>query len=43
MAAKALEARFEHLSVADENEAPNNGSTMLKSKVHRNLPTTEAC
>ncbi|ETN42617.1 uncharacterized protein HMPREF1541_01774 [Cyphellophora europaea CBS 101466] len=33
MAAKTLEARFEHLSVHDENEAPNNGSTMLKSKV----------
>jgi aurora kinase, other len=33
MATKTLEARFEHLSVQDENEAPNNGSTMLKSKV----------
>ena len=32
MAAKTLEARFEHLSVNDENEAPN-GTTMLKSKV----------
>lgn len=33
MAAKTLEARFEHLTVNDENEAPNNASTMLKSKV----------
>lgn len=35
MAAKTLEARFEHLSVNDENEAPSSGSTMLKSKVRR--------
>lgn len=33
MAIKTLEARLEHLSVTDENEAVNNGSTMLKSKV----------
>jgi len=33
MATKTLEARFEHLSVKDENEAAQNGSTMLKSKV----------
>jgi len=33
MATKTLEARFEHLNVNDENEAPHNGSTMLKSKV----------
>jgi aurora kinase, other len=32
MAAKTLEARFEHLTVNDENEAPSNGATMLKSK-----------
>jgi len=32
MATKTLEARFEHLSVNDENEI-SNGSTMLKSKV----------
>jgi hypothetical protein len=33
MATKTLEARFEHLSVNDENEPAQNGSTMLKSKV----------
>jgi hypothetical protein len=33
MATKTLEARFEHLSVTDENEPAQNGSTMLKSKV----------
>lgn len=33
MAAKTLEARFEHLTVHDENEAPAATSTMLKSKV----------
>lgn len=31
MASKTLEARFEHLSVNDENDAPP--TTMLKSKV----------
>jgi hypothetical protein len=35
MAIKTLEARLEHLSVNDENEPVNNGSTMLKSKVMR--------
>lgn len=34
MATRALEARFEHLSVTDENEAASNGSTVLKSKVN---------
>lgn len=33
MATKTLEARFEHLSVHDENEPATSGSTMLKSKV----------
>lgn len=41
MAAKTLEARFEHLSVNDENEAPNKESTMLKSKVRSLLQTTD--
>ena len=35
MAIKTLEARLEHLSVNDENEPVNNGSTMLKTKVKR--------
>ena len=36
MATKTLEARFEHLTVTDENEAPI--STALKSKVeHSNF------
>jgi aurora kinase, other len=34
MSAKTLEARFEHLSVNDENENPNHGGAGLKSKVH---------
>jgi aurora kinase, other len=34
MSAKTLEARFEHLSVNDENENPNHGGSGLKSKVH---------
>lgn len=33
MSVRTLEARLEHLSVNDENEPANNGSTMLKSKV----------
>jgi hypothetical protein len=33
MSVRTLEARLEHLSVNDENEPVNNGSTMLKSKV----------
>jgi hypothetical protein len=33
MATKTLEARFEHLSVSDENDPTPNASTMLKSKV----------
>lgn len=33
MATKTLEARFEHLTVKDENDVPTSGSTMLKSKV----------
>lgn len=32
MATKTLEARFEHLSVNDENE-PVSGKTLIKSKV----------
>lgn len=38
MATKTLEARFEHLSVNDENEPAQNGSTMLKSKVIKTDP-----
>ncbi len=33
MATKTLEARFEHLSVTDENEPTQNAPTTLKSKV----------
>jgi hypothetical protein len=33
MSVRTLEARLEYLSVNDENEPVNNGSTMLKSKV----------
>lgn len=32
MATKTLEARFEHLTVTDENEPTGGTSTMLKSK-----------
>lgn len=38
MATKTLEARFENLSVNDENEpAQQNGSAMLKSKVFNEM------
>lgn len=33
MATKTLEARFEHLSVKDENDSSGNGSYNLKQKV----------
>ena len=33
MAAKTLEARFEHLTVTDENDVVGNGAALLKSKV----------
>lgn len=33
MATKTLEARFEHLSVKDENDSSGNGSYSLKQKV----------
>lgn len=39
MAAKTLEARFEHLSVNDENDAPS--TTMLKSKVSTGFPVSD--
>lgn len=33
MTTKALEARFEHLTVNDENDPPKNGNAYHKSKV----------
>lgn len=39
MATKTLEARFEHLTVHDENEAPT--GSMLKSKVYASTATTD--
>ena len=37
MAAKTLEARFEHLTVTDENDVAANGAGVLKSKVRASL------
>jgi hypothetical protein len=42
MSVRTLEARLEHLSVNDENEPVNNGSTMLKSKVKQEKNHSEA-
>ena len=37
MAAKTLEAQFEHLTVTDENDVAVNGAGMLKPKVRAPL------
>ena len=39
MANKTLEARFEHLTVNDENEPASGAPTLLKSKVRGSLST----
>jgi hypothetical protein len=43
MATKTLEARFEHLALNDENEAPLTGSAILKSKVRNYRRHESAC
>ena len=43
MATKTLEARFEHLTVNDENEPINSVSTMLKSKASQDVKRLYTC